>query len=62
MSLVRGEKMKERVGVTKIIILVKRVKVDLGGGVINKQKITRLHPHILQMLVMIFHGKELLKK
>jgi hypothetical protein len=54
--------MKERVGVTNILMLVKRVKVDLGGNVIKKHKITCLRPPILRMLVMRFLGKGLLKK
>jgi hypothetical protein len=48
--------MKDRVHVMKILILVKRVKVDLGGDVIKKQKITRLSPPILWMLVMSTGG------
>jgi hypothetical protein len=62
MSLDRGNTMKERVGVTNILMLVKRVKVDLGGGVIKKQKITCLRPPILRMLVMRFPRKRLLKQ
>jgi hypothetical protein len=53
--------MKERVGIMKIIMLVNRVKVDLGG-VIKKHKITCLCPPILRMLVMSFPGKGLLKQ
>jgi hypothetical protein len=45
----------------KILMLVKRVKVDLGG-VIKKQKITCLRPPILRMLVMTFSEKGLLKQ
>ena len=43
-------------------MLVHRVKVDLGGHVIKKQKITHLRPPILRMLVMNFPGKGLLKQ
>jgi hypothetical protein len=62
MSLVQGKIMKAGVGVMKIPMLVKRVKVDLACDVIKKQKITWLHPTILLMLVMSFPGKILLKK
>jgi len=54
--------MKDRVGVTKILMLVKTVKVDLGGDDTKKQKITHLRLPILSMLVMRFPGKGLLKK
>jgi hypothetical protein len=54
--------MKETVGVMNILMLVKRVKVDLGGDVIKKQNITLLRPPILWMLVMSFLGKGLLKQ
>jgi hypothetical protein len=55
-------KMKERVTFTKIEMLVQRVKVDLGGHVIKKQKITHLRPPILQMLVMNFNRKGIMKQ
>jgi hypothetical protein len=51
-----------RVAIMKIQMSVQRVKVDLGGRIIKKQKITCLRPHILQMLVMNFPGKGILKK
>jgi hypothetical protein len=53
--------MKERVLMMKIPILVKRVKVDLGG-VLKKYKITHLRPPIPQMLVMSFLGKGIMKR
>ena len=62
MSLEQGMIMKERVGVTNILMLVQRVKVDLGGRVIKKQKITHLRPPILQILMMNFPEKRLLKQ
>jgi hypothetical protein len=51
-----------RVAIMKIQMLVQRVKVDLGGRIIKKQKIACLRPHILQMLVMKFPAKGILRK
>jgi hypothetical protein len=62
MILMTRKTIKDRVGITKILMLVKRVKVGLGGDVITKQKITHLCPTILQMFVMSFPQKGLLKK
>jgi hypothetical protein len=62
MSLEQCSTMKERLVFTKIQMSVQRVTVDLEGRVINKQKITCLRPPILQMLVMNFHRKGLLKQ
>ena len=62
MSLDQGTTMKKRVVVTKIVMLVHRVKVDLGGRVMKKQKITRRHPPILQKLAMNFPGKGIHKQ
>jgi hypothetical protein len=52
MSLMREKIMKERVVIMNIPMLVKRVKVDSGGG-IKKQNITRLRPPIVGRLVVV---------
>jgi hypothetical protein len=57
MILEQGTRMKERVGVKNILMLVQRVKVDLGGCVIKKHKIICLRPPIFRMLVMNFSKK-----
>ena len=59
-NLEQGPTMK--VVVMKIQMSVQRVNMDLGVRVIKKQNITRLRPPILQMLVMNFPGKGLLKQ
>jgi hypothetical protein len=51
-----------RVAITKIQMSMQRVKVDVGGRVMKKYKITRQHPPILQKLAMNFPGKGIQKQ